>query len=70
MTTYVITKNTDITPSATEGFSLVKVDEETQVKLNIAQKVLDTLVEDGCHGSYVLGDTIWNEFQAAFAKAD
>ncbi len=69
MSNYVVTKNSDIIPSETNGMSLVKVDEETQMKLNVAQKVFDALVDDGVYGEYVLGCDLWNEFKAVFTKA-
>ena len=70
MSDYVVTKNSDIIPSATNGMSLVKVDEEMQMKLNVAQKVFDSLLDDGFYGEYVLGEDLWNEFKAEFTKAN
>jgi len=55
-------------PTTTEGLSLVKIDGETQLKINIAQKVFDEFLVDGVYGEYVLGEDLWNEFQFVFAK--
>lgn len=70
MDEFIMTKNSDIIKSATKGLSLVKVDKEMQIKLNVAQKVFDVLIDDGCQAPYVLGDDLWAEFRAIFTKSN
>jgi len=66
MKDYVIVRNSDMHKSGDNDTALVKVDEQLKLKLTVAQKVFDALVDDGFYGEYALGEDLWNEFQAAF----
>jgi len=39
-------------------------------KLDVAKAVYKSIASDGCYGCYVLGDDLWDEFDALFSIED
>lgn len=38
------------------------------LRLEVAQRVYDALADDGVYGLYVLGEDLWEEFEAKFKE--
>ena len=38
------------------------------LRLEVAQRVYESLAEDGVYGPYALGEDLWNEFESKFKE--